>query len=109
MSKSVLENIIPGNFDDDMSVLADVDWVVEAVVERLDIKKSILNKINEYTPPISLSQATLRLLMSTICADMDESFKARFFGTHFFNPPRYMKLLEIIPHWIQSRNGQRTF
>ena len=51
MSKSVLENIIPGNFDDDMSVLADVDWVVEAVVERLDIKKSILNKINEYAPP----------------------------------------------------------
>lgn len=119
-SESVLVNIIPGNFDDDMSVLNDVDWVIEAVAERMDIKKSILKRIAQNTRPSTpITTNTSGLSMAAICADEDEFVKRRFFGTHFFNPPRYMKLLEIIPHgetdpelvkdlsqWIRTRLGK---
>lgn len=119
-SQSILGNLIPGNFDDDMSVLADCDWVIEAVIERMDIKKSILKKIAEYAPAhIPITSNTSGLSMAAMCEDMDDSFQSRFFGTHFFNPPRYMKLLEIVPHqkndmemvselsnWIETRLGK---
>ncbi|SME96919.1 3-hydroxyacyl-CoA dehydrogenase/enoyl-CoA hydratase family protein [Pseudobacteriovorax antillogorgiicola] len=120
VSPSVLPNIIPGNFDDDMSVLADCDWVIEAVIERIDIKKSMLKKIAEYArTDVPITSNTSGLSMAKMCEDMDDSFQARFFGTHFFNPPRYMKLLEIVPHaknnmemvdelsaWIKERLGK---
>ncbi len=98
-SESILSNIIPGNFDDDMSVLADCDWIIEVVAERLEIKKSILKRISEYARPhVPVTTNTSGLSLEKMAEDLDESFHARFFGTHFFNPPRYMKLLEIIPH-----------
>jgi 3-hydroxyacyl-CoA dehydrogenase len=98
-SESILANLIPGNFDDDMSVLQDCDWVIEVVVERLDIKKSMLKRIAENTRPhIPITTNTSGLSLTKMSEDLDESFHRRFFGTHFFNPPRYMKLLEIIPH-----------
>ena len=120
VSPSILPNIIPGNFDDDMSVLAECDWIVEAVIERMDIKKSIIKKIGEYARPnVPITSNTSGLSMAAMCEDMDDNFQARFFGTHFFNPPRYMKLLEIVPHakndmtmvdelaaWIKERLGK---
>ncbi|MFW7381003.1 MAG: 3-hydroxyacyl-CoA dehydrogenase/enoyl-CoA hydratase family protein [Oligoflexus sp.] len=120
VSASVLPNLIPGNFEDDMSVLAEVDWIIEAVVERLDIKKSMLQKIASHArPEVPVTTNTSGLLMAKMSEDMDEHFHQRFFGTHFFNPPRYMKLVEIIPHektdpkmmeqlshWIESRLGK---
>lgn len=120
VSGSILANIVPGNFEDDMSVLSEVDWVIEAVVERLEIKKSMLARIAEYTQPhVPVTTNTSGLLMSKMAEDLDETFHQRFFGTHFFNPPRYMKLVEIIPHeqtnpelmhslvaWIEKRLGK---
>lgn len=98
-SESILANLIPGNFDDDISVLADVDWVIEVVAERLEIKKSMLAKIASYTKPhVPVTTNTSGLSLTKMAEDLDENFHRRFFGTHFFNPPRYMKLLEIIPH-----------
>ena len=119
-SPSLLPQIIPGNFEDDMPKLAEVDWVIEAVVERIDIKKSMLAKIAEHAPKdIPITTNTSGLSMADMCADLDENFKQRFFGTHFFNPPRYMKLLEIVPQeksdpamisklssWIEKRLGK---
>ena len=103
-----------------MSVLAECDWIVEAVVERLDIKKSMLSKIAEYAKPeVPVTTNTSGLSMASMAEDMPEHFTSRFFGTHFFNPPRYMKLLEIIPHhnsnmelvhslsnWIETNLGK---
>lgn len=98
-SESILINLIPGNFDDDMSVLAECDWIIEVVAERIEIKKSILKRIAEYARPhVPVTTNTSGLSLEKMAEDLDESFHSRFFGTHFFNPPRYMKLLEIIPH-----------
>lgn len=115
-----LQNIIPGNFDDDMSVIADCDWVIEAVIERMDIKQSLHKRIAEYArPEIPVTTNTSGLNLAEIVKDLPEAYAQRFFGTHFFNPPRYMKLLEIIPHvdtnpkllsetttWIEERLGK---
>ncbi|MCX6131837.1 MAG: 3-hydroxyacyl-CoA dehydrogenase/enoyl-CoA hydratase family protein, partial [Proteobacteria bacterium] len=98
-SESILQNLIAGNFEDDMAVLADCDWVIEVVAERLEIKKSILKQIAEHTKPTTpVTTNTSGLSLEKMAEDLDEHFHRRFFGTHFFNPPRYMKLLEIIPH-----------
>ncbi len=98
-SESILQNLIPGNFADDMSVIADCDWIIEVVAERLEIKKSILKQISAYAKPhVPVTTNTSGLSLEKMSEDLDASFNARFFGTHFFNPPRYMKLLEIIPH-----------
>ncbi|MEZ4741823.1 MAG: 3-hydroxyacyl-CoA dehydrogenase/enoyl-CoA hydratase family protein [Bdellovibrionota bacterium] len=98
MSPSILTNIIPGNFDDDMSVIAESDWVLEAVVERLDIKLSIHNQIASYVRPgVPVCTNTSGIPLHDIAKDMSESYVKCFFATHFFNPPRYMHLLEVIP------------
>jgi len=96
---SALAGIIPGNFDDDMSVLADCDWVIEVVIEKLDIKKAIHKRIAEVVRPhVPVTTNTSGISLADICAGLPEHYQANFFGTHFFNPPRYMRLLEIIPH-----------
>lgn len=105
LSDSVLANLIPGNFDDDMSVLSEVDWVIEAVIENLPIKKKIIRQIAQNAPQhIPISTNTSGLPLKKLCEDEDEFFQKRFFGTHFFNPPRYMKLLEIVPHANNDKN-----
>ncbi len=104
-SVSVLPNIIPGNFDDDWSVLADADWVIEAVIERLDIKKEIHKKISETVRPgVPVTTNTSGIPLRDICANLPEHYQQSFFGTHFFNPPRYMHLLEIIGHGASDEN-----
>lgn len=119
-SESILPNIIPGNFEDDWSVLADADWVIEAVVERLDIKKQIHKRISEAVKPhIPVTTNTSGISLREICADLSEHYASQFFGTHFFNPPRYMHLVEVIAHdltnlellkdlsdWISRRLGK---
>jgi len=86
-----------GNFDDDLPKLAQCDWVVEAVAENLAIKTALLERVLPHLDPKAvLSTNTSGLPLKQIAAGM-ASHRERFFGTHFFNPPRYMKLLEIIP------------
>ena len=93
--------ITPGNFDDDLRKLAQCDWVIEAVAENLDIKKALLERVVPHLGPRAvLTTNTSGLPIHTIAAGFSTSpngIATRFFGTHFFNPPRYMQLLEIIP------------
>jgi 3-hydroxyacyl-CoA dehydrogenase len=98
-SPSFLASIVPGNFDDDLSVLADCDWIIEAVIERLDIKQSLHAKIAQYARPgVPVTTNTSGISLKEIAKELPEEYQARFFGTHFFNPPRYMRLLEVIAH-----------
>jgi 3-hydroxyacyl-CoA dehydrogenase len=87
-----------GNFEDHLSRLAEVDWIIEVVVENLKIKQDLLNKVVAVRRPGTiLSTNTSGIPVKDICAGMDLEVRQHFLGTHFFNPPRYMKLLEIIP------------
>ncbi|MBP1713975.1 MAG: 3-hydroxyacyl-CoA dehydrogenase NAD-binding protein, partial [Deltaproteobacteria bacterium] len=87
-----------GNFEDHLSRLAEVDWIIEVVVENLKIKQELLKKVAAVRRPGTiLSTNTSGIPVKDICAGMDLEIKQHFLGTHFFNPPRYMKLLEIIP------------
>ncbi|MFC0187578.1 3-hydroxyacyl-CoA dehydrogenase/enoyl-CoA hydratase family protein [Fictibacillus aquaticus] len=96
--KENLDLITAGNFSDDMEKLADVDWIIEVVVERLDIKKTIFEKVDAYRKQGSIvSSNTSGISIYAMAEGRSEDFKAHFLGTHFFNPPRYLKLLEIIP------------
>jgi 3-hydroxyacyl-CoA dehydrogenase len=87
-----------GNFDDDMAMLADCDWVIEAVTENLAIKQALLDKVIPHLKQGAiLTTNTSGLLVASIAAKLPEAVRRRWFGTHFFNPPRYMRLVEIIP------------
>jgi 3-hydroxyacyl-CoA dehydrogenase len=90
--------ITTGNFDDDLKRLADCDWIIEAVAEDLAIKRSLLSRVDSVRRPDSIvTTNTSGLPVAQIAEGMPESFRRRWFGTHFFNPPRYMRLLEIVP------------
>lgn len=92
------ERIEIGNFEDDFDKLKDADWICEVIIERMDIKKKMMSRIEKVRKPNCIvSSNTSGLPISDISADCSEDFKEHFLGTHFFNPPRYMKLLEIIP------------
>jgi 3-hydroxyacyl-CoA dehydrogenase len=87
-----------GNFDDDLALLADCDWVIEAVTENLGIKQSLMEKVVPHLKQDAiLTSNTSGLPVASIAAKLPETVRRRFFGTHFFNPPRYMRLLELIP------------
>ncbi len=97
-SKKFLSKISTGNFDDDMSKIADYDWVIEVVVENLAIKQSVFEQVEKYRKPGTLiTSNTSGIPIHMMAEGRSEDFKANFCGTHFFNPPRYLKLLEIIP------------
>lgn len=90
--------ITVGNFEDDLALIADCDWVIEAVAEDLVIKRLLLNKVQQHLHAGAiLTTNTSGLLISDIAASLPAHVKPHFFGTHFFNPPRYMRLLEIVP------------
>ncbi len=92
------ERVSLGNFDDDLPKIAEYDWVLEAVVEKLDIKKSLFEKVEKYRKPGTLiSSNTSGIPIHLMLDGRSEDFQKHFCGTHFFNPPRYLKLLEIIP------------
>lgn len=86
-----------GNVEDDLSVLGDADWIVEAVVENMDVKKATLAQIEAHSGPDTLvSSNTSGLSLRDMTAECSPEFRARFLGTHFLNPPRYLKLLEVV-------------
>jgi len=97
-TKKALNKIKTGNFDDDMSKIAAYDWVIEVVVENLDIKKKVFEQVEQFRKPGALiTSNTSGIPIHLMAEGRSEDFKANFCGTHFFNPPRYLKLLEIIP------------
>jgi 3-hydroxyacyl-CoA dehydrogenase len=90
--------ITVGNFDDDLKRLAEVDWIIEVVVENLEIKRSLLRKVEAIRKPGTIvTTNTSGLPVAKIAEGFSEDFRRSWFGTHFFNPPRYMRLLELIP------------
>jgi len=90
--------ITPGNLEDDLQRISDADWVIEAVTENLRIKKDLLSRLEPYWRPGTIvSTNTSGISVSEISADAGPELRKHFMGIHFFNPPRYMKLVEIIP------------
>ncbi|MDG1961820.1 MAG: 3-hydroxyacyl-CoA dehydrogenase NAD-binding domain-containing protein [Flavobacteriaceae bacterium] len=96
--KSYAQRITTGNLKTDLSKIKSVDWIIEVVVERLDIKKKVFEQIEEYREPGTLvSSNTSGIPIHLMAEGRSEDFQKHFCGTHFFNPPRYLKLLELIP------------
>lgn len=97
-TKEVVKRITTGNFTDNMKDIADCDWVIEVVVERLDIKQQVFSDVEKYRRPGTLiTSNTSGIPIHLMAEGRSEDFKRHFCGTHFFNPPRYLRLLEIIP------------
>ncbi len=93
-----VNRIQTGNFDDDFEKIADCDWIIEVVIERLDIKKQIFEKVEKFRKKGSIvSSNTSGIPIHMMTEGRSDDFKKHFLGTHFFNPPRYLRLLEIIP------------
>ena len=98
MDASLARLVTVGNFEDDLKKLADVDWIIEAVVENLEIKRSLLRRVETLRKPGTIiTTNTSGLPVGKIAEGFSDDFRKAWFGTHFFNPPRYMRLLEIIP------------
>lgn len=94
----VAKRITTGNFDDNMKDIASCDWIIEVVVERLDIKQQIYEQVEKYRKPGTLiTSNTSGIPIQMLSEGRSADFKKHFCGTHFFNPPRYLRLLEIIP------------
>lgn len=94
---SVLKLITPGNFEDDMKKLAECDWVIEVVVERLDVKQKVFTEVEKYLKPGAIvSSNTSGIRLAELTKGRSEAFVKNFLITHFFNPVRYMKLVEIV-------------
>ena len=94
----VIKRISTGNFTDNMKDIATYDWIIEVVVERLDVKQSVFTEVEKYRKPGTLiTSNTSGIPIHLMAEGRSEDFKKHFCGTHFFNPPRYLRLLEIIP------------
>ena len=97
-TKDVIKKITTGNFTDNMKEIAGYDWIIEVVVERLDIKQQIFSEVEKYrTPGTLITSNTSGIPIHLMAEGRSDDFKKHFCGTHFFNPPRYLRLLEIIP------------
>ncbi|HEY9082156.1 MAG TPA: 3-hydroxyacyl-CoA dehydrogenase NAD-binding domain-containing protein, partial [Vicingaceae bacterium] len=97
-SKSYVSRITTGNMDDDMAKIANCDWIIEVVIERLDIKKQVFENVEKYRKQGTLiTTNTSGIPIHLMLDGRSEDFQQHFCGTHFFNPPRYLKLLELIP------------
>ena len=89
--------VTPGNFDDDLALIADCDWIIEVVAENMEIKRALLNKVLQHRRADSIiTSNTSGLPIHEIVEGMPMEVRRHWFGTHFFNPPRYMRLLEVI-------------
>lgn len=96
--KAFVSRIEVGNFEDDLEKIKDSDWVIEVIIERLDIKKSMFEKVDQFRKEGSLvTSNTSGIPIHLMSEGRSEDFQKHFCGTHFFNPPRYLKLFEIIP------------
>jgi 3-hydroxyacyl-CoA dehydrogenase len=90
--------IHPGNFEDDLGALADCDWIVEAIVEKLEANRVLFRKVETIRKPDAIvSTNTSGIPLANISAGFSSGFRRHFLGTHFFNPPRYLHLMELIP------------
>lgn len=99
-----------GNFEDDLPLVAEADWIIEAVIERRDIKLKVYESIEKHRKPGTLvSTNTSGIPINSLLEGRSEDFKRHFLGTHFFNPPRYLKLLEIIPSKETAPEVQEFF
>jgi len=97
-SPELAAKISIGNFDDDLPRIADADWIIEVVAENLDIKRRLLGKVAQFRKPGAMvTTNTSGLPVRLIAEGLPEEFQQHWAGTHFFNPPRYMKLVEVIP------------
>jgi 3-hydroxyacyl-CoA dehydrogenase len=97
-SKKFVSRIALGNFSDDMARIKDYDWTIEVVVENLEIKKKVYDEVEKYRKPGTLiTSNTSGIPIHLMTEGRSDDFKKHFCGTHFFNPPRYLRLLEIIP------------
>ncbi|MGR3765639.1 3-hydroxyacyl-CoA dehydrogenase NAD-binding domain-containing protein [Rossellomorea sp. NS-SX7] len=97
-TKQNLSLITPGNFEDDMEKIGECDWIIEVVVENLDIKKKVFEQVEKNRKQGSIvSSNTSGISIEAMAEGRSEDFQKNFLGTHFFNPPRYLKLLEVIP------------
>ncbi|HNA66001.1 MAG TPA: 3-hydroxyacyl-CoA dehydrogenase family protein, partial [Saprospiraceae bacterium] len=97
-SKKFASRIKTGNFEDDLQQLRKYDWILEVIIEKLEIKKDLYEKIEPYRKTGSLiSSNTSGIPINLLTEGRSEDFKKHFCGTHFFNPPRYLRLLEVIP------------
>ncbi|MBI2797010.1 MAG: 3-hydroxyacyl-CoA dehydrogenase [Gemmatimonadetes bacterium] len=97
MHKSFAARVTPGNVDDDLALVADADWIIEAVLEDLEVKRALYAKLEAVRKPGSVvSSNTSTIPLSLLTREMPASFAADFCITHFFNPPRYMRLLEVV-------------
>lgn len=102
--KKFASRISVGNFEDDLSKVSEADWIIEVVVERADIKKALYEKVELHRKPGTLiTSNTSGIPIGVLATNQSEDFKKHFCGTHFFNPVRYMGLLEIIPHTETDR------
>ncbi len=96
--KQFASRITTGNFDDDLDKIADCDWIIEVVIERLDIKKQVFEKVEKHRKAGALiTSNTSGIPINLMLEGRSDDFRKHFCGTHFFNPPRYLRLLEIIP------------
>ncbi|MEO5906342.1 MAG: 3-hydroxyacyl-CoA dehydrogenase family protein, partial [Saprospiraceae bacterium] len=96
--KSFISRVTTGNFDDDLPSIKESDWIIEVIVERLDVKRSLFEKVDQFRKPGSIvSSNTSGIPIHQIAEGRSDNFRRHFLGTHFFNPPRYLRLLEIIP------------
>ncbi len=97
-SPKFAERVKLGNFDDNLKDIASYDWVIEVVVERLDVKRSVYERVEQFRKPGTLiTSNTSGIPMHLLTEGRSDDFRRNFAGTHFFNPPRYLRLLEIIP------------
>jgi 3-hydroxyacyl-CoA dehydrogenase len=97
-STALAEKVAIGNFDDDLARCAEADWIIEVVAENLEIKRNLLSRVAQYRKPGAIvTTNTSGLPVYLIAEGMSEEFQQHWAGTHFFNPPRYLKLVEVIP------------
>lgn len=98
-SDADMSRISVGNTEDDLHKVGQADWVIEVIIEKLDVKQALMAKLAELIGPQTIvTTNTSGLPIHKIAEHLDETFTRRFLGTHFFNPPRYLRLLEVIPH-----------
>ncbi len=93
-----IQRVTTGNFEDDLPSIQESDWIIEVIVEKLDVKRTLFEKVDQFRRPDSIvSSNTSGIPIHSIAEGRSENFRNHFLGTHFFNPPRYLRLLEIIP------------
>ena len=98
MAEDVAGRIRTGNFEDDFDRVGEADWIVEAIIEKLEPKRDLMWRVEETAKEDAIiSTNTSGIPLHSISEERSDGFKKRFVGTHFFNPPRYLKLMEIIP------------